>query len=94
MSFCNQQLGANAIDLDDPMLIGFIFNHETQRFGGWKGRHWAALKKINGSWVDLDSDLPEPIAIGNNDGVRQFISQRFELGSRVIRVVKIERSVK
>ncbi|MCO5607002.1 hypothetical protein L7F22_061193 [Adiantum nelumboides] len=94
MSFCNQQFGANGIDLDDPMLLGFIFNHQTHRFGWWKGRHWAALRKINGTWVDLDSDLPEPITVGNNDAAKQFIGQRLEPGSRLIRVFNIEQCLK
>ncbi|KAI5077179.1 hypothetical protein GOP47_0007003 [Adiantum capillus-veneris] len=75
-------LDADAINLDDPSIIGFIFNHDNC--------HWAALKKINGAWVDLDSYRRVPTIVGNDDEVRQLMQQNLANGSVLIRVISSE----
>ncbi|KAL1308578.1 hypothetical protein AAHE18_17G117200 [Arachis hypogaea] len=54
---------ASSIDLDVPedILMGIVINVSVRRFAGiWKSRHWIALRKIDGVWYNLDSDLAAP----------------------------------
>ncbi|KAL4335010.1 hypothetical protein GQ457_07G042240 [Hibiscus cannabinus] len=53
--------GASSIDLDDASLMGFVVNVPVRRYAGlWKSRHWIAVRKIDGVWYNLDSDLQAP----------------------------------
>ncbi|XP_022148354.1 josephin-like protein [Momordica charantia] len=75
--------GASSIDLDGPedthKLMGIVLNVSVRRFGGiWKSRHWIALRKINGLWYNLDSDLPSPRPFKDTDEVRKFLD--YEIG--------------
>ncbi|KGN47100.1 josephin-like protein [Cucumis sativus] len=70
--------GAFSIDLDGPdhtcKLMGIVLNVSVRRFGGiWKSRHWVALRKIDGLWYNLDSDLPDPHPFKDTDELRQFL---------------------
>eukprot|EP00250_Pteridium_aquilinum_P009032 c18399_g1_i1 orf=50-658(+) len=90
--YCDRRKGAAAIDFNDPdnRLIGFIINYQTEKYSGmWKGRHWAALRNIDGIWYDLDGDLAAPEPIGRSkDEVREFIEQCFAGGSEVLLVLR------
>ncbi|KAH7435725.1 hypothetical protein KP509_06G077100 [Ceratopteris richardii] len=88
ISFCNASVGANAIDLDDPKLIGFILNFQVRRFGLYTGRHWIAIRKIQNIWYNLDSEIPGPLSIGGNEQLRVFMSQ-LQHGTEVIRILRI-----
>ena len=72
----------------DKILLGIILNQPTTRFSGfWKGRHWSALRKINGLWYDLDSYLPSPVPINDNN-INGFLNQSFSCGSEAFLVFK------
>ncbi|GAB2285764.1 hypothetical protein Dimus_020201 [Dionaea muscipula] len=68
--------GASKIDLDasDSSLMGIVVNVSVRRFSGlWKGRHWVTLRKINGVWYNLDSDLGGPQPFKGKEEVREFL---------------------
>ncbi|XP_022732449.1 josephin-like protein, partial [Durio zibethinus] len=66
--------GASAIDLNDGMLMGIEINVPVKRDGGlWKGRHWIALRKIDGAWYNLDSDLQAPQCFKDCGEVWEFL---------------------
>ncbi|KAI5057280.1 hypothetical protein GOP47_0027295 [Adiantum capillus-veneris] len=73
----------SSINVEDADLKGIIL----KRGEGMYRPHWAALKKINGAWINLDSHLDAPVIIGNDDAARAFILRESESGSvGVIRV--------
>lgn len=44
-------------------MLGFLLNVQVRMFTGvWKSRHWVTLRKIDGVWYNLDSDLFAPEA--------------------------------
>ncbi|GMH44850.1 hypothetical protein BSKO_12802 [Bryopsis sp. KO-2023] len=54
------------LDLNDDGLFGLIINKPSTNWIARNvlgGRHWFSLKKINSTWYDLDSGLPEGQAI-------------------------------
>ncbi|MCO5553588.1 hypothetical protein L7F22_007112 [Adiantum nelumboides] len=72
-------LGANSFNLDEALLKGFILKR-----GGGAFRHWAAVKKVNTVWMDLDSHIAAPAILGNDDALRAFLLQKIESGSKVV----------
>ncbi|XVE79448.1 hypothetical protein DITRI_Ditri14bG0059700 [Diplodiscus trichospermus] len=66
--------GASIIDLNDAMLMGIVVNVPVRRYAGlWKSRHWVALRKIDGVWYNLDSDLQAPQCFKDCAEVREFL---------------------
>ncbi|GMI92201.1 JOSEPHIN-like protein [Hibiscus trionum] len=66
--------GASSIDLDDGLLIGIVVNVPVKRYAGlWKSRHWTSVKKIDGVWYNLDSDLQAPQGFKDCEEVRDFL---------------------
>ena len=77
----DRRKGASCIDLDAPVLMGIVVNVSASRFGGiWRSRHWIALRKINGVWFNLDSDLDAPQPFLDAHEVREFLD--FTLAQR------------
>ncbi|XWS71595.1 hypothetical protein CRYUN_Cryun03dG0151600 [Craigia yunnanensis] len=66
--------GASSIDLNDGLLMGIVINVPVRRYGGlWKSRHWIALRKIDGGWYNLDSDLHSPQGFKDCGEVRELL---------------------
>lgn len=88
----DRRKGVDALNLDDAdkKLVGIILNLPSRGFAGlWKSRHWIALKKIEGFWYDLDSDLSTPFPfLGGDDEIKQFLEQHFAGGSEAFIVFK------
>lgn len=82
--------GASSIDLDGPedALMGIVVNIPVKRFGGiWRSRHWVTLRKIDGRWYNLDSDLVAPKAFEDREQVRGFLDSAIEHGGEVLLVM-------
>ncbi|CAL1402262.1 unnamed protein product [Linum trigynum] len=82
--------GASTIDLEDPQgsLYGIVLNVPVRRYVGlWKGRHWVAMRKIDGVWYNLDSDLRHPVAFEDSEEVRGFLDYVISHGSEVLLVM-------
>lgn len=82
--------GASSIDLDDELgatLMGIVLNAPVKRYGGlWKSRHWIALRKIDGVWYNLDSDLSAPRPLKGPEEVREFLDFIIGHGGEVLLV--------
>ncbi|CAL5189613.1 unnamed protein product [Lathyrus oleraceus] len=82
--------GGSSIELDGPedVLMGVVINVPVKRFAGiWKGRHWIALRKIDGVWYNLDSDLHAPKCFRDKDEVREFLDSSIVHGGEVLLVM-------
>lgn len=82
--------GVTSIDLDAPedVLMGIVINISVKRFAGiWKGRHWIALRKIDGVWYNLDSDLSAPQPFHDTDKVRESLDFAIAQGGEVLLVM-------
>lgn len=82
--------GASSIDLDGPedALMGILLNVPVRMFAGlWKSRHWVALRKIDGVWYNLDSDLVAPQAFEDTEKVREFLDYIIGYGGEVLLVM-------
>lgn len=82
--------GAATIDLDDSddKLLGFVLNVPVRRYAGlWRGRHWVAVRKVEGVWHNLDSDLAEPHAFQHIEEVREFLDHVMANGGEVLLVL-------
>ncbi|KAG7642506.1 Josephin domain [Arabidopsis suecica] len=84
----DKRIGASSIDLDDAdTLMGIVLNVPVKRYGGlWRSRHWVVVRKINGVWYNLDSDLVVPQLFRDDDEVRGFLDQNLSLGGEVLLV--------
>ncbi|RID62253.1 hypothetical protein BRARA_E01339 [Brassica rapa] len=87
--------GASSIDLGADNLMGVVLNVPVKRYGGlWRSRHWVVMRKINGVWYNLDSDLVVPRPFKEEDEVRGFLDQSLSLGSEVLLVSAIYKGTK
>ena len=87
--------GASSIDLDAPedVLMGIVINVSVRRFAGiWKSRHWIALRKIDGVWYNLDSDLAAPQPFQDAHEVREFLDFTIGNGGEVLLVMNGKQS--
>ncbi|KAG0590468.1 hypothetical protein KC19_1G101800 [Ceratodon purpureus] len=57
-------------------LLGMIVNFSTKKWlGMWQGRHWVAIRKLQGMWYNLDSDNAAPICFVNGEnGLGDYLS--------------------
>ncbi|GLJ31232.1 hypothetical protein SUGI_0626290 [Cryptomeria japonica] len=78
---------ASSMDLNQS-LIGIVLNKQVRKLGGlWRSRHWIALRKIDGVWHNLDSDLPAPLAFENGDEeLRDYLDQILAQGGEALMV--------
>ncbi|KAJ8452668.1 hypothetical protein Cgig2_005004 [Carnegiea gigantea] len=82
--------GASSIDLEgsERGLMGIVVNIPVRRFGGlWKGRHWVAMRKIDGVWYNLDSDLKAPKPFNHVSDVRVFLDSVILEGGEILLVM-------
>ncbi|KAK2376386.1 josephin protein [Trifolium repens] len=82
--------GGSSIDLDAPedVLMGVVINVLVKRFAGiWKSRHWITLRKIDGVWYNLDSDLSMPERFRDTEEVRKFLDFSIAHGGEVLLVM-------
>ncbi|KAL2317511.1 hypothetical protein Fmac_031387 [Flemingia macrophylla] len=87
--------GASSIDLDAPedVLMGIVINVSVTRFAGiWRSRHWIALRKIEGVWYNLDSDLVAPQPFLDTDKVRELLDFTLAHGGEVLIVMNGKQS--
>lgn len=82
--------GASSMDLTDSAdsLTGIILNKPVRKLRGlWRSRHWLALRKINGVWYNLDSDLACPLPFEKGDEeLKEFLDQSLKQGGEVLMV--------
>lgn len=79
--------GAATIDLEDSgdKLMGLVLNVPVRRYAGlWRSRHWVTVRKVEGVWYNLDSDLAEPYAFQHIEEVREFLDQVMADGGEVL----------
>lgn len=79
--------GASSIGLDADALMGIVLNVPVRRYGGlWRGRHWVVMRKIDGVWYNLDSDLAVPHPFKDDDEVWGFLDQNLASGAEILLV--------
>lgn len=82
--------GASSIELDDGSeenLMGIVLNVPVRRYAGlWRSRHWVAVRKINGVWYNLDSDLVTPRPFKDAGEVREFLDHIISIGGEILLV--------
>ncbi|XP_038717262.1 josephin-like protein [Tripterygium wilfordii] len=84
--------GASSIDLDGPEnnLMGIVLNIPVKRYAGlWRSRHWIALRRIDGVWYNLDSDLGAPQSFKDSEEVRGFLNYIIDHGGEILLVMNI-----
>lgn len=83
----DKRTGASSIDLDADTLMGIVLNVPVKRYGGlWRSRHWVVMRKINGVWYNLDSDLVVPYPFKDEDEVKGFLDQNLTSGGEILLV--------
>ncbi|XP_024016744.1 josephin-like protein isoform X1 [Eutrema salsugineum] len=83
----DKRLGASSIDLDSDTLMGIVLNVPVKRYGGlWRSRHWVVMRRINGVWYNLDSDLVVPKPFKDEDEFRGFLDQNLSSGAEILLV--------
>jgi len=61
------------------MALGILVNFPKRIFGSIPfGRHWFAIRKLSGTWYNLDSQLSGPIAFQNEQELLLFIKEAEE----------------
>lgn len=86
-------------DLDEPAvstesndgrkeLVGFILNVRRKWAGFIPGRHWIALRKVEGWWYDLDSDLRRPYEFDGEEGLRTFLRESLSQAGSELLIVR------
>lgn len=90
VSWHDRRNKAASIDLDDPegRLMGIVVNTSVKKFLGLlTNRHWVAIRKIDGFWYNLDSDLSKPYMFGNTVEVRIFLDAAIAATSEVLLIL-------
>ncbi|VVB01848.1 unnamed protein product [Arabis nemorensis] len=83
----DKRTGASSIDLDADALMGIVLNVPVKRYGGlWRSRHWVVMRKINGVWYNLDSDLVVPYLFKDEDEVKGLLDQNLTSGGEILLV--------
>jgi josephin len=60
-------------------LIGVLWNVDSTSIWGriFRSRHWIALYcKDSDQWINLDSDLPDPVAVGTHDECIRLLNSK------------------
>uniref|UniRef100_A0A0D9VS96 ubiquitinyl hydrolase 1 n=1 Tax=Leersia perrieri TaxID=77586 RepID=A0A0D9VS96_9ORYZ len=83
--------GASSIDLDAEAFFGLMINVPVRRFRGlWTGRHWVAIRSINGTWFNLDSDFSAPKEFQDKEKLVAFLDGILGQGGEVMKVLQDE----
>ena len=86
----DRRSGVSSINLDESedKLMGIVLNIPVRKYGGlWRGRHWVALRKIEGVWYDLDSDLAAPHTFKDTEEVREYLDAIIGGGAEVLLIM-------
>ncbi|PSS09474.1 Josephin-like protein [Actinidia chinensis var. chinensis] len=86
----DRRSGVSSINLDESedKLMGIVLNIPVSKYGGlWRGRHWVALRKIEGVWYDLDSDLAAPHTFKDTEEVREYLDAIIGSGAEVLLIM-------
>lgn len=87
----DRRKGASSIDLNAEALVGLMINVPVRRFRGlWTGRHWVAIRSIDGVWFNLDSDLSEPKQFKDKENVIGFLDSVLSQGGELMVVLQDE----
>jgi len=66
--------GADGVPLRD--VVGLVANLASSGFMKvFNGRHWIAIRNIDGTFYNLDSHLAEPRAFASEAALRAFLSE-------------------
>ena len=70
-------------------LLGMIVNFpKSQYFGLWQGRHWVAIRKVEGVWYKLDSDESAPdLFLDGEDGLKAYLDSLISSKGEVILIL-------
>uniref|UniRef100_A0A1D1YP11 ubiquitinyl hydrolase 1 n=1 Tax=Anthurium amnicola TaxID=1678845 RepID=A0A1D1YP11_9ARAE len=82
--------GASSIGLgrSNETLMGIMLNVPVKRFAGlWRSRHWISLRRIDGVWYNLDSDLDRPKSFKDEEEVIEFLDDIVSHGAEVFVVL-------
>ncbi|VAH89120.1 unnamed protein product [Triticum turgidum subsp. durum] len=83
--------GASSIDLDAEALVGLMINVPVRRLRGlWTGRHWVAIRSIDGIWFNLDSDLPSAKQFQCKEKLIAFLDSVLSQGGELMIVLQDE----
>ncbi|NWV18776.1 JOS2 protein, partial [Origma solitaria] len=68
-----------------PHILGFLLNVPSQvRLGALalplRRPHWLGVRRLGGTFYNLDSKLPAPAAIGSETELRQFLREALAKG--------------
>lgn len=80
--------GASSIDLDGPALMGIVLNVTVRRYAGiWRSRHWVTLRRIEGVWYNLDSDLVVPQPFNDTEEINKYLDYIIGHGGEIFLVM-------
>jgi josephin len=81
--------GASSIDLDAETVLGLMINVHVRRLRGlWTGRHWVAIRSIDGIWFNLDSGLSEPKQFMDKENAIAFLDSILSQGGELFFFLK------
>lgn len=88
----DRRKGASFIDLDAEALVGLMINVPVRRLRGlWTtGRHWVAIRSIDGIWFNLDSDLSVPKQFQDKEKLIAFLDNVLSQGGELMIVLQDE----
>lgn len=82
---------ASLIDLDAEALVGLMINAPVRRFRGlWSGRHWVAIRSVDGIWFNLDSDLSSAKQFQGKEQLIAFLDSVLSQGGELMIVLQDE----
>ncbi|GKV26175.1 hypothetical protein SLEP1_g35521 [Rubroshorea leprosula] len=86
----DRRIGVSSIDLDDGpegTLMGIVLNVPVKRYAGfWGGRHWIAVRNIDGVCYNLDSDFATRQSFRDAEEVREFLDCIIGHGGEILLV--------
>jgi josephin len=80
---------------DGRLLLGMIVNFWSPKLLGlWQSRHWVAIRKIQGTWYNLDSDNAAPLAFTDGeDAIYHYLSTVISNKGEIMLVTNDETSI-
>ncbi|CAM6100882.1 unnamed protein product [Calypogeia fissa] len=83
-------VGFNPIATYGSKFVGIIVNVPILRYAKlFRGRHWVALRMVDGQWYNLDSDMRNAFLMSNGeDELKQYLDTVFSIAGEVLIVVE------
>ena len=87
----DRRIGIDALQL--AAVVGFILNVPSQpKLGPFtipipKRGHWITVREIDGTWYNLDSKLKVPQLLGDEEGLRAFLTVISDAGHQIFVIV-------